>query len=65
MLTIIRTTVREKGIPGLYSGCSAMVIGHSVKAGVRFVSYEQFKSILSDSEVSTFRALYIVLLTTQ
>lgn len=52
-LTIIRTTVREKGITGLYSGCSALVVGNSIKAGVRFVSYDHFKSILADSEVST------------
>jgi predicted transcriptional regulator len=50
-LTILRTTVREKGITGLYSGCSALVVGNAVKAGVRFVSYDHFKSILADSEV--------------
>jgi solute carrier family 25 citrate transporter 1 len=27
------------------------VIGNSVKAGVRFVSYDHFKSILADAEV--------------
>lgn len=50
-LTIIRSTVREKGVAGLYSGCSALVIGNSVKAGVRFVSYDHFKSMLADAEV--------------
>ncbi|KAG8215431.1 mitochondrial tricarboxylate transporter [Butyriboletus roseoflavus] len=49
-LTIIRTTVREKGVIGLYSGCSALVVGNAIKAGVRFVSYDHFKSILADSE---------------
>ena len=57
-MTIIRTTVREKGIIGLYSGCSALVVGNAIKAGVRFVSYDHFKSILADSEVSTSRSLY-------
>ncbi|KZT65091.1 mitochondrial tricarboxylate transporter [Daedalea quercina L-15889] len=48
--TIIRETVRTKGIPGLYSGCMALVIGNSVKAGVRFLSYDQFKYMLADAE---------------
>lgn len=39
-----------KGITGLYSGCSALVSGNAVKAGVRFVSYDSFKSRLADSE---------------
>ncbi|KAG2356840.1 mitochondrial carrier domain-containing protein [Suillus spraguei] len=30
-LTIIRSTLREKGVTGLYSGCSALVIGNSVQ----------------------------------
>lgn len=35
----------------MYSGCSALIIGNSVKAGVRFVSYDHFKQKLADSEV--------------
>lgn len=50
LLTIVRNTVRDKGITGLYSGCSAVVIGNSVKAGVRFVTYDHFKSMLADAE---------------
>ncbi|KAL4063359.1 mitochondrial carrier domain-containing protein [Scleroderma yunnanense] len=50
LITIIRTTLREKGITGLYSGCSALIIGNSVKAGVRFVSYDHFKVMLADAE---------------
>ncbi|KAH9919042.1 mitochondrial tricarboxylate transporter [Fomitopsis serialis] len=48
--SIIRETVKAKGIPGLYSGCMALVIGNSVKAGVRFLSYDQFKHMLADAE---------------
>jgi solute carrier family 25 (mitochondrial citrate transporter), member 1 len=51
-LTILRTTVRDKGVKGLYSGCLAVAIGNSVKAGVRFVSYDHFKSMLADPQVS-------------
>lgn len=40
-------TVREKGVFGLYKGLSAMVIGNSAKAGVRFVAYEQFQRLVS------------------
>jgi len=58
-LTILRTTLREKGVTGLYAGCSALVVGNSVKAGVRFVSYDHFKSMLADPEgkVSAPRSL--------
>lgn len=40
-------TVRSHGISGLYKGLSAMVIGNSAKAGVRFVAYEQFLRLVS------------------
>lgn len=49
-ITILRTTFREKGVTGLYSGCSALVIGNSVKAGVRFVTYDHIKGMLADAE---------------
>ncbi|KAI0728803.1 mitochondrial tricarboxylate transporter [Fomitopsis betulina] len=57
--TIVRETVKAKGIPGLYSGCMALVVGNSVKAGVRFLSYDQFKHMLADAEgkVSAPRSL--------
>lgn len=50
VLTIIQETVKHKGITGLYAGCTALMIGNSVKAGVRFVSYDYFKHLLSDSQ---------------
>jgi len=51
-LTIIRETLRSQGIRGLYAGCTALVVGNSVKAGVRFVSYDRFKQALADKDVS-------------
>ncbi|KIM59576.1 hypothetical protein SCLCIDRAFT_125897 [Scleroderma citrinum Foug A] len=59
LLTIVRNTVRDKGITGLYSGCSAVVIGNSVKAGVRFVTFDHFKSMLADADgkVTPLRSL--------
>ncbi|KZS95447.1 mitochondrial tricarboxylate transporter [Sistotremastrum niveocremeum HHB9708] len=58
-LTIIRNTLKEKGVIGLYSGCGALVVGNSVKAGVRFLSYDQFKNALADKQgkVSAPRSL--------
>lgn len=49
-LTIIRETLRSHGVSGMYAGCTALVIGNSVKAGVRFVSYERFKQALADKD---------------
>ncbi|KAI0798173.1 mitochondrial tricarboxylate transporter [Abortiporus biennis] len=58
-ITIIRDTLRTKGVTGLYSGCSALVVGNALKAGVRFVSYDHFKHLLADAEgkVSPARSL--------
>ncbi|KAF5383954.1 hypothetical protein D9757_007353 [Collybiopsis confluens] len=58
-LQIIRETLKTKGVLGLYSGCTALVLGNATKAGVRFVSYDQFKNMLADSEgkVSAPRSL--------
>ncbi|KAG9013715.1 hypothetical protein FRB94_001277 [Tulasnella sp. JGI-2019a] len=47
---IIRSTIQTQGIRGLYSGCGALVTGNALKAGVRFVSYDQYKQILADEK---------------
>ncbi|KGB79202.2 solute carrier family 25 (mitochondrial citrate transporter) member 1 [Cryptococcus deuterogattii R265] len=46
----LKSTVQQRGIHGLYAGCTAVVIGNAVKAGVRFTTYDQFKSLLKDDE---------------
>ncbi|KAJ3746967.1 mitochondrial tricarboxylate transporter [Lentinula raphanica] len=58
-LEIVRETLKTKGVTGLYSGCNALVLGNAVKAGVRFLSYDHFKSLLADAEgkVSAPRSL--------
>ncbi|KAK4497195.1 hypothetical protein PRZ48_011645 [Zasmidium cellare] len=33
-----------------YAGCTTLIIGNSIKAGVRFVAFDQYKSLLSDAE---------------
>ena len=52
-IEIIKETLKTKGITGLYSGCTALIVGNAAKAGVRFVSYDHFKSMLADSQVDT------------
>ncbi|KAG8927260.1 hypothetical protein FRC03_009126 [Tulasnella sp. 419] len=56
---IIKTTLRTKGVKGLYSGCGALVTGNALKAGVRFLSYDQYKHLFADAEgkVSPARSL--------
>jgi len=58
-LTIIRETLRSQGLRGLYAGCTTLIVGTSVKAGVRFVSYDKFKQALADKDgkVSAARSL--------
>ncbi|KAJ6494743.1 mitochondrial tricarboxylate transporter [Mycena vitilis] len=58
-IAIIRDTLKTKGVLGLYSGCTALVVGNALKAGVRFVSYDHFKHLLanSDGKVSAPRSL--------
>ncbi|TKA24209.1 hypothetical protein B0A50_05973 [Salinomyces thailandicus] len=33
-----------------YAGCTTLIIGNSIKAGVRFVAFDQYKAILGDGE---------------
>lgn len=47
-ISIVRTTLAKDGFLGLYSGCGALVTGNAIKAGVRFLSYDHFKSMLKD-----------------
>lgn len=49
-LAVAATTFRERGIAGFYSGCAALVVGNSAKAGVRFLSYDAIKEALKDKE---------------
>ncbi|OCF72761.1 solute carrier family 25 (mitochondrial citrate transporter), member 1 [Kwoniella mangroviensis CBS 8886] len=46
----LRGTIQQRGIAGLYAGVTPVIIGNAVKAGVRFTTYDQFKSLLKDDE---------------
>ncbi|KAI8621363.1 mitochondrial tricarboxylate transporter [Chytriomyces sp. MP71] len=47
-LDVVKVTVREHGVLGLYRGLSALVIGTASKAGVRFLVFDQIKAALED-----------------
>ncbi|PWZ01511.1 mitochondrial carrier [Testicularia cyperi] len=49
-ISIVRTTIAKDGFLGLYSGCGALVTGNAIKAGVRFLSYDHFKTMLKDEQ---------------
>lgn len=51
-VAIIKETLKSRGVVGLYTGCTALMVGNAAKAGIRFVSYDYFKSLLADSQVS-------------
>lgn len=52
VIPIFRETLRERGIKGLYSGAGALIVGNSLKAGVRFLTYDSVKTVFADSNVS-------------
>lgn len=33
-----------------YAGCTTLIIGNSLKAGIRFVAFDQYKSMLQDAD---------------
>lgn len=55
--SIIQSTIRKKGVLGLYTGCGALIAGNSLKAGVRFLGYDSFKGALQDYQVSDTHTL--------
>ncbi|KAH8819637.1 mitochondrial tricarboxylate transporter-like protein [Xylogone sp. PMI_703] len=36
--------------PAWYAGCTTLIIGNSLKAGIRFVAFDQYKALLSDAD---------------
>ena len=52
MITIIKDTLKERGIRGLYSGAGALIVGNSLKAGTRFLTYDSVKGVFADENVS-------------
>jgi solute carrier family 25 citrate transporter 1 len=52
VVAILRDTIRERGVKGLYSGSGALIAGNGLKAGVRFLTYDTIKGYLRTPEVS-------------
>lgn len=52
-----KVTFKEKGIFGFYRGVNTLVIGSIPKAGVRFMAYEQFASLLRDPKTGKTNTL--------
>lgn len=46
--------------PQWYAGCTTLIIGNSIKAGVRFVAFDQYKSMLSHSDGSISGPMTVV-----
>ncbi|KLU81162.1 tricarboxylate transporter [Magnaporthiopsis poae ATCC 64411] len=46
--SIITTVARQEGLGAIYTGCSTLAAGCTLKAGVRFMSYDTIKNILVD-----------------
>ncbi|SPO05528.1 probable citrate transport protein, mitochondrial [Cephalotrichum gorgonifer] len=36
--------------PQWYAGCTTLIIGNALKAGIRFVAFDQYKSLLADAD---------------
>ncbi|RDW74322.1 Tricarboxylate transport protein [Aspergillus mulundensis] len=49
-LTVILHTARQDGVRAIYTGCSTLILGTAFKAGVRFLSFDTIKNLLSDAD---------------
>lgn len=47
---ILRDTIKRQGIKGLYSGSGALITGNGLKAGVRFLCYDNFKELVRNGD---------------
>ncbi|KAI0151051.1 mitochondrial carrier domain-containing protein [Pestalotiopsis sp. NC0098] len=47
-LKAISEIVRQSGITSIYTGCSSLILGTTLKAGVRFLSFDYIKSLLAE-----------------
>merc|ERR1712194_385271 len=59
VLDCAKKTVQTKGITGLYSGLTTLVVGSIPKAAVRFAAFNQMKSLMmkEDGSMTTLRNL--------
>jgi len=45
---LLRDIVAQDGVSAIYTGCGSLVAGTALKAGVRFITYDSIKAMLSD-----------------
>ncbi|KAH8879375.1 mitochondrial carrier [Thozetella sp. PMI_491] len=57
---LIRNAIADVGIGGLYVGCSTLVVGTALKAGVRFASFDSIKNVLADDSgrLTAFQSIF-------
>lgn len=55
---------QKQGLPPFgrqwYAGCTTLIIGNSIKAGVRFVAFDAYKNLLADKEGNTAGARVVI-----
>lgn len=49
-LKLLRDVIKNDGFFAIYAGCSAMVIGNTWKAAVRFLTFDQVRNMFKDSK---------------
>lgn len=56
---LLRGTISSEGFSGIYTGCSTLVVGTAMKAGVRFLAFDTIKAQLVDErgQLSTSRGI--------
>lgn len=46
--TVIAQVARSDGVGAIYTGCSTLIMGNALKAGVRFLSFDSIRTRLAD-----------------
>jgi solute carrier family 25 citrate transporter 1 len=56
---MLRSTISAEGVSGVYTGCTTLVAGTALKAGVRFLAFDSIKKQLvdNDGKLSTSRGI--------
>lgn len=49
-LTILTQVTRNEGLGAVYAGCSTLIAGTALKAGVRFLTFDTVKQALADND---------------
>ncbi|RMX84111.1 hypothetical protein D0869_04809 [Hortaea werneckii] len=47
-LLALRTTVTQEGVRSVYTGCTTLIAGTALKAGVRFLTFDTTQALLAD-----------------